>query len=307
MRLYDTLDRIVYMFGIYQTFFTIFFLGYNIHYAKIFHLIKFCILIPYRLVQFRKVKKHYYMFEFCYLANALMAIYLAADLYCQDMCTNSFVQMILYRDHLFHLVYSLAFGPLIWAIFMNGDRMYFHSPQHLISVFIHLDPSLLAWMIRWENDTVPFNEYYAPNSSISNIIKTYKYFLTLALPVYVLWAVSYYVWIFVMKRSRLGNNEYKMSYKDATSKGHMAYNLINMTNVPMINEILYMIFHALAAVISIFIASALYNNYTWNTCMVLILFTAASWNASYKYTKLIYNDEKTSIKAQEKNDKINRE
>ena len=300
-------DRIVYMLGIYQTFLTVFFLGYDIHYAKIFHLIKFCIFIPYRLVQFRKVKKHYYMFEFCYLANSLLALYLAADLYCEDMCENSFVKFILHRDHLFHLIYGLAFGPLIWAIFMNGDRMYFHSPQHLISVFIHLDPSLLAWMIRWENDTVPFDEYYAPNWSYSAIMTTYKYFMALALPVYVMWAISYYTWIFVMKRSRLDDDTYKMSFKDATKKGHMAYNLINATNIPMINELLYMVFHALAAVVSIYVASVLYNSYVLNTIMVGVLFTAASWNASYKYTKLIHNDEMDSIKAHEKDNKINQE
>jgi hypothetical protein len=248
------------------------------------------------------------MFEFCYVANALMAVYLATDLYCEDsVCLSYIAKTLLYGDHLFHLIYSLAFGPLIWAIFMNGDRMYFHSPQHLISVFIHLDPSLLAWMIRWENDTVPFNYYYQPHLSFSSVMSTYKYFMTLALPVYVLWAVSYYTWIFIVRRSKLGDDTYKMSFKDATSKGHMVYNLINVTNIPMINEILYMVFHALAAVVSIYVASVLYNSYVLNTIMVGILFTTASWNASYKYTKLIHIDETASIKECEISDKTNRE
>ena len=284
------------MIGIYQTFLTIFFLGYDLYYAKILHLIKFCVLIPYRLIQFRKVKKHYYMFEFCYLANALMALYIILDLYCGDYCSNNIASMLLRGDHLFHLVYSLAFGPLIWAIFVNKDRIYFHSPQHLISVFIHLDPSLLSWMIRWEDNNIIYSDYYEPDLTYDGIVSTYKYFLMLALPVYAVWAISYYMWIFVIKRSRLDNSSYKMSFKDVINKkDHIANIFVNMTNIPVVNEVLYMVFHALSVIVSIFIGSILYNSYLLNTAMVGILFTAVSWHASYKYAKLIQENENESL------------
>jgi hypothetical protein len=280
-----TWKRVVYMLGIYMSFLNIFLLGYDLHYAKIFHIVKFFVLIPFRLIEFKKQKKHYYMFEFCYVANMIVALYLIGDLMGFNM------------DSLFILMYSLAFGPSIWAIFVNKDRMYFHSPQHLISVFIHMDPSLLAWMIRWNNNSIDMEYLYPPELSYDNIFTTYKMFLAYAMPVYCLWAVCYYVWMFIIRRHRIYDSNYKTAFRDLTrNTKHIGKKFIHITKLPIINEILYMLFHCLSSFVSVCVASVLFNSYILNTLMVIALFTATSWHASYKYVKLIIQYEDVNKK-----------
>jgi len=221
------------------------------------------------------------MVEFCYIANTLLCIYLALDILGKYKNPN-----------LFSIIYGLASGPLIMGIIVNGDRMYFHSPKHLISVFIHLDPALLTWMIRWkEYDTILLADL-----SYIGVTTTIKNLLTLATPIYEIWFVCYYIIIFIIKKKKIETKNYRTAFRDIMKS--KKYKRL-LTDFPLINEIIFMLCHAVGAMVAISFAGVMFNNWYLNTVVMFVIFSITSWNASYKYTKLIYEydtniDTKTS-------------
>jgi hypothetical protein len=284
-----TIYRTLYTFGVYQGLLTAFFLGLNITYAKQFHLFKFLVLMPYRFVDFRSKKEHYYMCEFCYYANFLMCSYLAYTLFVDSSYTG-----------MFPFSYSISSGPILLAIYMNRDRMYFHSPRHLVSVFIHLSPALLFWKMRWMDDHLDYVSLYPPVFTIRGIWDTYKMFVTDLVPYYIIWALIYYMTMFVFRKDRIKEKGYKnMFIFIKQNPKHAAYQFIPHSKSELIQGMIFMGLHMVSTLITIIVSSVMFNSYYFNTVMLFIIATISIWNAAYKYAKLLDDYELSKNKKKE--------
>jgi Protein of unknown function (DUF2838) len=94
--------------------------------------VKFVVLLTLRAVTYHRTKNHYFMFDFCYFANAWVMAYLWSA---PDSCM------------MFHTAFSFTHGPLIWAILAWRNSLVFHSLDKITSVYIHLTPTLLMWAL----------------------------------------------------------------------------------------------------------------------------------------------------------------
>lgn len=272
-----TLFRILYTFGVYQGLLSAFFLGFNITYAKQFHIFTFLILMPYRYLDFRSKKEQYYMCEFCYYANLIMCYYLGYTLYIDPLYTRMFA-----------FSYAVSSGPILLAIWMNRDRMYFHSPRHLVSVFIHLSPALLFWKMRWMDDKIDFTTVYPPSFTFDGILDTYKMFVSDFIPYYVVWVVIYYLTMFVFRKDMIKEHGYKnMFIYVKENPKHVAYEFIPHSKSEILQGVSFMGLHMIAMSLSIMMSAIMFNSYYFNTIVLFIISTIAIWNAAYKYAKLL--------------------
>ena len=77
---------------------------------------------------------HYFMLDFCYLANLILIVYLT-------FYPSS--------PHLFMMNFVNCTGPLLFSVIMWRNSLVFHSIEKVTSVFIHIYPNLVVFVLRW--------------------------------------------------------------------------------------------------------------------------------------------------------------
>ena len=98
---------------------------------------KAIILLSYRWYAYKKLRWHYFLFDFCYFTNFFILVYLWLPL------GDSI------RGLLFPIVFGFSNGPVLSAIVLWTNSVVPHSLDKMTSLFIHLSPSLALWGIRW--------------------------------------------------------------------------------------------------------------------------------------------------------------
>ncbi|XP_059152524.1 uncharacterized protein LOC131938484 [Physella acuta] len=92
------------------------------------------ILIFLRLIMYWKMKYQFFMLDFCYFANTYWYLY---------------IWLAPENPEFFVVGFAVANGPLVWALFVFRNSLVFHSLDKVTSLYIHLLPSLLSFVIRW--------------------------------------------------------------------------------------------------------------------------------------------------------------
>ena len=98
---------------------------------------KAIVLLSYRWYAYKKLRWHYFLFDFCYFTNFFILIYLWLPL------GDSI------RGLLFPIIFGFSNGPVLSAIVLWTNSVVPHSIDKMTSLFIHLSPSLALWGIRW--------------------------------------------------------------------------------------------------------------------------------------------------------------
>ncbi|CAC5358543.1 unnamed protein product [Mytilus coruscus] len=91
------------------------------------------ILLVIRVVMYWKLNYQYFLLDFCYFAN----IFVFVHIWIPD------------NETLFFIVFGLANGPLIWAMFVYRNAVVFHSVDKVTSSYIHYLPPLVSFVVRW--------------------------------------------------------------------------------------------------------------------------------------------------------------
>lgn len=279
----DSLDdftrlRLMHVIGNVDLVTTVFLLFYNMTWAKHFHILKFVILMPLRFLTFKKKRWHYYMLEFCYYAGLLLNMFILQEEYLGGIFNKYFIT-----------VYTFASGPLLFAIYLNRDKLFLHSLSHLTTNYIHMTPALMAWALRWHNDRFDFTLQYPPDPSILGILRCYFIdYLPNAIPIYIVWAVSYYFYMFVFKWNRIYEKDNLTMYRQFAENEKLKVSKIDKKlKSPYMKGAFYVGSHALSALITSFIGIVMFNNYVLNMLIVCVTFVSISWFGSYKMMKAI--------------------
>lgn len=253
------MDRIVFTLGVLRTVATAFFLGHSLYWSKILFLTKAVFFFVHRLIEFRKEKKHYYMFEYCYFVNLLAFVYILADLLGYDVANH------------FPALFGLVYGPLVYGTFVTKDRLYFHSVTHLGSVFMHLAPVLIVWKIRWY-------DYDTDKEVVSNVLKQ-------SLPLYISWMILYYFTLFVIKRENMYSPDYKSAFIDMSRDPNSFINSVSKSE--RVREFVFLSVHFILAFITIGLSGFIFNSWIMSTIIPLATFSLSVWNSSKKYCHLL--------------------
>jgi hypothetical protein len=129
------IDKISFIFGVLLLIATTFLLGRHPHtYYYFHHIVVVIFLVVIRLFHYKKMRWHYYLFDFCYFANALIIYYLAFDPK---------------NEILFKICFVFANGPFGLAIAAFRNSMIFHKLDNLTSIAIHLIPLVTLYNIKW--------------------------------------------------------------------------------------------------------------------------------------------------------------
>jgi hypothetical protein len=166
------------------------------------------VLLGLRVINYRQTGDHYFMFDFCYFANAWVMAYLW-------IFPNSCM--------MFHTAFSFTHGPLVWAIAAWRNSMVFHSLDKTTSVFIHYTPTILMWAMRSSPDP-QFNtcqdEY---PTSLPFTTATLWPFVP-----YLVWQILYAIKVEYVDQEKIEKRGLTTSFRFmSTSKGTLMYKLIH--------------------------------------------------------------------------------
>ncbi|KAK0070112.1 glycerophosphocholine acyltransferase 1 [Biomphalaria pfeifferi] len=227
-----------------------------------FYTITTPILLVLRLILYWKMKYQYFLLDFCYFANTYWYIYL---------------WLAPQHELMFVVGYAVANGPLIWALLVFRNSLVFHSLDKVTSLYIHLLPTLLSFVIRWYPEETS-EHWYKP---FPRYEVGYSFFWLVLIPfVFVLaHQVLYIVLVNCILRP---NDEYLTMYRYLTAKEssfifrmcnifgprfriqlYVAWGLSLVLIMLLFNPVWYNFFIPHCVVVSVSIIIAIYNGATY--------------------------------------------
>lgn len=176
-------SRLTFSFGVLNVGLTCFILGYDAAKFYMWHAPKCVFLLVWRFLKFKKQGLHYYLFDFCYLVNALSLL----------------VCGLKGGPVLFRALFFAANGPLAWSVLAFNNSLLFHSIDHITSVFIHMSPMIVTFGLHWHESDFDIK---SDSDSVWDLLWP-------SLVLYAVWMVGYYVWVFVVRRKRVEQRGYE--------------------------------------------------------------------------------------------------
>ncbi|KAH9492467.1 glycerophosphocholine acyltransferase [Bulinus truncatus] len=227
-----------------------------------FYTITTPILLIMRLIMYWQMKYQYFLLDFCYFANTYWYIYL---------------WLAPQHEIMFVVGYAVANGPLIWALLVFRNSLVFHSLDKVTSLYIHLLPTLLSFVIRWypedtsEHWYKPFPQYEVG----------YSFFWLVFIPF--MFVLAHQVLYIVLVNCILKpNEEYLTMYRYLTAKEssfifrmcnifgprfrvhlYVAWGLSLVLIMLLFNPVWYNFFIPHCIVVTISILIAIYNGATY--------------------------------------------
>ncbi|KAJ3438151.1 hypothetical protein M0813_23962 [Anaeramoeba flamelloides] len=133
-RVYSILTKIAFLVGVFGLMISeAIFFNKPLWFPKFYTIITFPLMIL-RYFFYKKVNHHYFMLDFCYWVNFLI-----------------FVFLYLYQNPLFFLmIFVNANGPVLSGVCFWQNSLVFHSLDKITSLFLHIFPSLVTFILRWK-------------------------------------------------------------------------------------------------------------------------------------------------------------
>ncbi|KAL0249446.1 hypothetical protein GEMRC1_004678 [Eukaryota sp. GEM-RC1] len=91
-------------------------------------------LVLIRYFSYRKCKYHWFCLDLCYFINFLLVV---------------LIVLLRHNVVLFQVCFAYAVGPLTFAIQLWQNALVFHDLDKLTSLFLHIQPSLVMFCLRW--------------------------------------------------------------------------------------------------------------------------------------------------------------
>jgi len=228
-----------------------------------------CILLAVRFYLYHSQHFHYFMLDFCYLANLLFIFYL----FCYPT-----------SPHLFILNMTNANGPLLWAVVMWRNSLVFHDLDKITSTFIHCLPVIVSFIVRWVPESGEHAVCLNPECSVSfmDIIVPHMVF-------FVFWEICYYLKTEVIDKDRLDADErlitsFRYLKKSAESKEQKSIGYRFMTAFgPKYQVLMFMIIQGMYHLTTILTVKFMYEYMYFHLLVISAVFSICVWNGSTFY------------------------
>lgn len=148
---------------------------------------------------FKARKSLLYFFELCWVINFVGWFCMAVEI----MTVWGFIEPVFSdsaRNRLGYAFFVVTNGPLAASIIMNSNTLVLHDIVKTSGVFIHWNPALVSYAIRWRviwtagGSWAPFNHHGGFFSSQSEEQHEPKKFID-AFMLYLAWFVPYGIWL----------------------------------------------------------------------------------------------------------------
>ena len=233
-----------------------------------FNFILLIVLLLWRNITYRIDNSHYYMLEFCYFANIVFYF---------------FIFLFPESKTLYLASFAFCCGPVGWALALVGCSFVIHNINQLTSCFIHFTPMVLMMNLHWRTQ---YNEdrgwilYDAKQDTFGwTFVKDY---FKSAVLVYLVWAVFYYVLVYVLLKNRIRERHYTtLATYHVDKKSSVGKYLLSLG--PNFQGLMYVGTHFLCVFIIFSFTIICYFNMYVNIVIMFLSSSICFWNGATFY------------------------
>jgi hypothetical protein len=227
------------------------------------------VLLLLRWMFYRWSRQHYYLFDWCYIANAMLLVHL------WYAPTNVLFAKVMFAH---------SMGPLLWSILAFRNSIVPHSLDKMTSHFMHFLPALVCWCQRWHTSG-PLAERLRtdPVAAAQWASGGMRDLVLLPMVPYLCWAVLYYLKIFVWSSRKIQQRNYDTLFKFVTSSRRSLFGAIVLRFPPGLQPIVYMAVHQLLTLLTMAFNTLWFSSQLANTAFLLCIFAASTWTGSTFY------------------------
>ncbi|CAD7697091.1 unnamed protein product [Ostreobium quekettii] len=265
-------DKIAFMLGTVNLWLGAYWLGCCRETFYKLYTVKAAVLFTTRFLMYKQQKMHYYFFDFCYFANGLLLFYLWV------MPTSVF---------LLKVCFAYNTGIMAWSILAFRNSLVFHSLDKVTSLFLHYEPMLVAWTLRWyphcemlgscRMDVRPSHGNPTWEQASAADLLLYP------IPLYLLWAIIYYLKIFVFSERKIQEREYATLFKYMTSNKKSGFAKFILSFQRRWQPVVFLGFHLTFFVVALVFVVFCWRTYWVHTALIIALSCVSVWNGANFY------------------------
>lgn len=226
------------------------------------------VLFALRWATYRWQRFHYYLLDFCYFANLL----LLAQLWLWPTSVP-----------LIRVCFAFNCGPLLWSIVLFRNSLVFHSLDKITSHFMHWFPALVSWATRWHPSPTLQAALDADPALRAQweAAGLWELCLLPMLP-YLLWAVLYYIKIFVVSSQRIRDRGYHTLFSYITSRRSL-YSKVVLHSPKRLQPLVYMAVHLLLTATAQTAGWLWWHSHLAHTALLSLVFAVSSYGGATFY------------------------
>mmetsp|Transcript_44261 Transcript_44261/g.71152 ORF Transcript_44261/g.71152 Transcript_44261/m.71152 type:complete len:912 (+) Transcript_44261:529-3264(+) len=176
----------------------------------------------------------------------------------------------------FKALFVVSNGPLAWSVVVFDNSLVFHDWEKVFSVFIHINPALFTYSLRWHCGEGFFSDAVEGEySSFSSVSRALKY-------IYIPWCIGYYTWVFLVLAKRAREKRLMTLYEYMTDAGGFGF-FKKISAISLVNKAIYVLFHLVAGTVTMVMASLLWYDRIAHSAFLVSILCAACWNSAEHY------------------------
>ncbi|WWC69184.1 uncharacterized protein I206_103120 [Kwoniella pini CBS 10737] len=264
-----TKDKISFLFGVMSLAFTCLLYGMAPEYFPLVYTVQSALYLPLRFYTYKKKAWHYFLFgNLCYFVNIL-------DLLWIWVFPSSTV--------LFICCYLLTLGPIASAIITWRNSLVFHSLDKIISIFIHIYPTIVLCVIR---HNYPNAEERYPGLKDVNNYKWYTMILLSGVP-YILWQAAYYKFISLDRKSKIESGQRQNSFRFLLNDKRGPIGKALQGIKPEHRELWFIFGQLIYSIIFMIPPATLFiNSSRASSVFLIVIFAVSAWNGASFYVEV---------------------
>lgn len=263
-------DKITFVLGTCSLVAGAYFLGYSPQKFYRLYTAEGVAMLALRFTHYRWARQHYYLLDWCYLANAMLMLHIWV-----------YPTSLL----LAKVTFAHSFGPLLWSILAFRNSIVYHSLDKMTSHFMHLYPACVCWTIRWHTAdplAAHLREAGAEAAAAWEGGSLRDLVLLPMLP-YLLWAVLYYLKVFVISSRKIQQKGYETLFQYSTQSRRSLFGSVVLRFRPSLQPLVYMCLHLLLTLATMCLNQLWWRSYAANTAFLACIFAASAWSGATFY------------------------
>lgn len=264
-------DKFIFLLGIFNLAAVFFIMGRCPEVFYRYWLGSSALVFTLRWLSYRFKGHHYLMLEFCYGATLLAAVHVVG-----------FPQHALLRK----VTFSMMSGPAgLCTIVLLKNLLIFHSFDKMATWMMHWGPSVLAWTLRWHPHADAVADLTAAQRAAFDTASWYE-MLVLPMAGWLLWAVPYYLLIFVLLERRIRGRGYPNMFTIMVTDPRAQQGALSRTIrrcPPRLQPLAYLGVHSFATFVAVLPQKFLFDSYVLHTASLVATLAYSAWQGATYY------------------------
>lgn len=263
-------DKIAFVVGTTDLWLTAYWLGASPETFHLFYTPKIIALLIIRIIVYRSKRWGPYLYDFCYAAQLLQLIQLYA-------LPTSIV--------LAKVMFAISMGPLLWSIVAFRNSLVLHSLDKTTSHFLHWAPACVMYAQKWGPSNPALKEKLStdPLAASEWQSASLRELALYPLIFHGIWAVAYYVKIFVVSSEKIQKKGYETLFQYVTRSRKSVFGAVVLRFPEKYQPIAYMVLHQVLTLMTMLLTSMCWKYRAANRALLVLIFVMSAWNGASFY------------------------